>query len=72
VKPPRAVALRPTLGVGVLIGAGIFLASQASGSDPALGLVLGGGAGIALGLTLRPTAEQMVSARTEELEEESR
>lgn len=51
-KPPKKfAALRPTFGVGVVIGILIIFASQASGNDSALGMVLGGGAGILLGLT---------------------
>lgn len=52
-KPPRTPALRPTFGIGIAIGAFILLGSYASGSEPALGLVLGGGTGLALGLTRR-------------------
>ncbi|MEX2540281.1 MAG: hypothetical protein WD314_00660, partial [Trueperaceae bacterium] len=51
VKLPKIAALRPKFGIGIVIGAAILLVSSASGSDPALGLVLGSGAGIALGLT---------------------
>lgn len=51
-KPPKIpAALRPTFGIGVLIGAAVLLTTFATGSDPALGLVLGCGTGIALGLT---------------------
>lgn len=51
-KPPKKLAaLRPTFGVGVIIGVLIILASQASGNDSALGIALGGGTGILLGLS---------------------
>lgn len=51
-KPPKIpAALRPTFGIGVVIGAGVLLTTFATGSDPAMGLVLGCGTGIALGLT---------------------
>jgi hypothetical protein len=52
VKPPKIAALRPRFGIGVVIGAAIIFASTASGSDSLLGMALGGGAGIALGLTV--------------------
>jgi hypothetical protein len=54
VKPPKTAALRPTFGIGIVIGAGMLLASHVSGSDPALGVVLGAGAGLAFGLARRP------------------
>jgi hypothetical protein len=54
VKPPKTAALRPTFGIGIVIGAAILLASHMSGSDPALGVVLGAGAGLAFGLARRP------------------
>jgi hypothetical protein len=62
VKPPKVAALRPTFGIGIVIGAALLFASHASGSDPALGLVLGGGAGIALGLTRRSPPAPLTAA----------
>jgi hypothetical protein len=53
VKFSKIAALRPKFGIGVVIGAAIIFASSASGSDSLLGMALGGGAGIALGLTAR-------------------
>lgn len=44
----------------------MLLVSQASGSDPILGLVLGGGAGILLGLGRHAGEEAVLAADEEE------
>lgn len=46
----RPKLARPTFGIGVLLGAAALLATQASGSGSAMGIVLGAGLGIAVGL----------------------
>ena len=66
-KPPKIAAslfngLRPRLGIGIAIGALLVIGSQASGSDSAFAMVLGGGAGIALGLTRRSGPEKLSEA----------
>ncbi|MEX2536930.1 MAG: hypothetical protein WD273_15140 [Trueperaceae bacterium] len=71
-KPPKFAALRPTFGVGIIIGAILIFGTQATGSEPAFALVLGGGAGIALGLTRRAGPESLAkkSAALDEQEVE--
>jgi uncharacterized membrane protein YjfL (UPF0719 family) len=72
VKPPRNAALRPKLGIGVLIGAAIVFASTASGNDSLLGMALGGGAGIALGLTMGGLPGRLGAESVEERGEDDR
>lgn len=52
VKPPK-IGLRPKFGIGILIGVLLVLTTQGTGNDSAFAMVLGGGVGIALGLTRR-------------------
>lgn len=76
-KPPRFAApivkvVRPKFGIGIVVGVLLILASQASGSESAFAMVLGGGAGIALGLTGRSGTEKLTEeASSDEEEEES-
>lgn len=76
-KPPRFVrnvkGVQPKFGAGIAIGALLILGSQVSGSDSAFAMVLGGGAGIALGLTRHAGPEKLTEeARSDEEQEESR
>lgn len=52
-KPPQSIRiLKPTFGIGILVGVGLVMVAFGSGGgDNVLGAVIGGGAGIALGLT---------------------
>ena len=59
---------RPKFGIGIAIGALLVFGTQFSGSDSAFALVLGGGLGVALGLTRRSTDGKV--ARAAALEEE--
>jgi uncharacterized membrane protein YjfL (UPF0719 family) len=70
VKPPKIAALRPTFGIGVVIGVVIILVSTVSGSDSMLGMALGGGAGIALGLTGRGLPGRLTPGRGEREEDD--
>ena len=75
IKPPKFSAakmrgLRPKFGIGIAIGALLVIGSQMSGSDSAFAMVLGGGVGVALGLTRRSAPDGLPAPS--EAEEETK
>ena len=77
IEPPKFSAAlskvaRPKFGIGILVGVLLVAGSQMSGSDSAFAMVLGGGAGIAVGLTARSVTGKLTDSVSEEEEPEAR
>ena len=72
-KPPKFAQIvkgvKPKFGFGMVIGALLIVGSQVSGSDSAFAMVLGGGAGIALGLTRRAGPEKLTEEASSDEEQ---
>ncbi|HEX7002673.1 MAG TPA: hypothetical protein VF168_00590 [Trueperaceae bacterium] len=63
--------MRPKFGIGIAIGALLVIGTQLSGSDSAFAMVLGGGVGVALGLTGRSLPGKLATAAEEQEEPEA-